>query len=119
METYLLTCTERGGKKCPELEGGPTTPRKTYYTDLSDSEWARIEPHLPVPNAPGRPRLYPLCKVLNALSSTLSVVAVPGGFCLTTSRPGRDRPSLLQDLAARRCLGAAKYGAAPAFAGVR
>jgi transposase len=26
--------------------------RKTYHTDLSDSEWARIEPHLPVPKAP-------------------------------------------------------------------
>ncbi len=28
--------------------------RKTYHTDLSDSEWAPIEPHLPAPKAPGR-----------------------------------------------------------------
>ena len=41
--------------------------RKTYQTDLSDSEWARIEPHLPVPKAPGRPRLHPLREILNAI----------------------------------------------------
>ncbi len=41
--------------------------RKTYQTDLSDSEWARIEPHLPVPQAPGRPRVHPLREILNAI----------------------------------------------------
>src|SRR5829696_3582786 len=42
-------------------------------------------------------------------------------MCLAAFAPRlptlEDRPSLLQDLAARRCLGAAKYGAAPALAG--
>ena len=41
--------------------------RKTYYTDLSDSEWVRIEPHLPVPKASGRPRAHPLREILNAI----------------------------------------------------
>jgi hypothetical protein len=37
---------------------------KTYQTDLSDSEWARIEPHLPVPKAVGRPWLHPPREIL-------------------------------------------------------
>ena len=41
--------------------------RKTYHTDLSDSEWARIEPQLPVPKAPGRPRIHPPREILNAI----------------------------------------------------
>ena len=41
--------------------------RKTYQTDLSDSEWARIEPYLPVPKAPGRPRVHHLREILNAI----------------------------------------------------
>jgi transposase len=41
--------------------------RKAYHTDLSDSEWARIEPYLPVPKAPGRPRVHPLREILNAI----------------------------------------------------
>jgi putative transposase len=40
---------------------------KTYYTDLSDTEWERIEPHLPVPKSVGRPRLHPLREILNAI----------------------------------------------------
>jgi putative transposase len=41
--------------------------KKTYHTDLSDSEWARIEPHLPIPTASGRPRVHPLREILNAI----------------------------------------------------
>jgi len=41
--------------------------RKTYSTDLSDEEWAYIEPHLPVPGAPGRPRLHSLREIINAI----------------------------------------------------
>jgi transposase len=41
--------------------------RKTYHTDLSDSEWARIEPYLPVPKAPGRPRIHSPREILNAI----------------------------------------------------
>jgi putative transposase len=39
----------------------------TYPTDLSDAEWTYLEPHLPAPKATGRPRLYPLREILNAI----------------------------------------------------
>jgi putative transposase len=41
--------------------------RKTYRTDLSDAEWAYIEPHIPTPKAPGRPRVHPLREILDAI----------------------------------------------------
>jgi putative transposase len=42
--------------------------RKRYPTDLSDAEWAYyIEPHLPPPQAPGRPRVHSLREILNAI----------------------------------------------------
>ena len=41
--------------------------RRAYQTDLSDAEWALIEPHLPVPRAQGRPRVHPLREILNAI----------------------------------------------------
>jgi putative transposase len=41
--------------------------RKPYSTDLSDAEWACLEPHLLAPKANGRPRLYPLREILNAI----------------------------------------------------
>jgi putative transposase len=41
--------------------------RKTYQTDLSDAEWSCLEPHLPAPKATGRPRVYPLPEILNAV----------------------------------------------------
>jgi putative transposase len=40
---------------------------KTYPTDLSDAEWECIEPHLPIPNADGRPRIHPLREILDAI----------------------------------------------------
>jgi putative transposase len=41
--------------------------RKAYQTDLSDAEWSCLESHLPVPKANGRPRIYPLHEILNAI----------------------------------------------------
>jgi putative transposase len=41
--------------------------RKPYSTDLSDAEWECIEPHLPTPRAPGRPRVHTLREILNAI----------------------------------------------------
>jgi transposase len=38
-----------------------------YETDLTDAEWARIEPHMPKPRIRGRPREWPLREVLNAI----------------------------------------------------
>ncbi|MGB3635662.1 MAG: IS5 family transposase [Rubrobacteraceae bacterium] len=41
--------------------------RRAYQTDLSDAEWAYIEPHLPAPQIDGRPRVHPLREILNAI----------------------------------------------------
>jgi putative transposase len=41
--------------------------RRAYQTDLSDAEWSYIEPHIPAPKAPGRPRLHPLREILDAI----------------------------------------------------
>jgi putative transposase len=41
--------------------------RKTYSTDLSDAEWSYIEPHLPTPKVPGRPRVRSLREILDAV----------------------------------------------------
>jgi transposase len=41
--------------------------RKAYQTDLSDAEWSCLEGHLPVPKDNGRPRLYPLREILDAI----------------------------------------------------
>ncbi len=42
--------------------------RRAYQSDLSDAEWALIEPHLPVvPKAPGRPKLHSLREILDAV----------------------------------------------------
>src|SRR5215213_7480387 len=41
--------------------------RRTYLTDLSDAEWICLEPHLPTPKATGRPRVYPLRVIINAI----------------------------------------------------
>ena len=41
--------------------------RKPYPTDLSDAEWACLEPHLPAPKATGRPRIHSLRDILNAI----------------------------------------------------
>jgi hypothetical protein len=41
--------------------------RRPYPTDLSDAEWLFIEPYLPTPKAPGRPRVHSLREILNAI----------------------------------------------------
>ena len=41
--------------------------RKAYQTDLSDVEWSCLESHLPAPKATGRPRIYPLREILDAI----------------------------------------------------
>ena len=41
--------------------------RKTYPTDLSDTEWTRLQSYLPTPKAQGRPRTHSLRDVLDAI----------------------------------------------------
>jgi putative transposase len=62
--------------------------RRAYQTDLSDDEWACIEPHLPSLKTTGRPRVYPLREILDAVFYVLR------GGCAwrllpTTSRHGK------------------------------
>jgi putative transposase len=41
--------------------------RRRYPTDLSDAEWRCIEPYITSPNRRGRPRIYSLRRVLDAI----------------------------------------------------
>jgi len=41
--------------------------RRAYQTDLSDAEWSYIEPHLPTPKDPGRPRVHTLREIVDAI----------------------------------------------------
>ena len=41
--------------------------RRRYPTDLSDAEWMCIEPYITSPNRRGRPRIYSLRRVLDAI----------------------------------------------------
>ncbi len=41
--------------------------RRRYPTDLTDAEWECIEPHVASPNKRGRPKIYSLRHVLNAI----------------------------------------------------
>jgi putative transposase len=41
--------------------------RRAYQTDLSDEEWEVLKPYLPIPQAPGRPRVHPLREILDAV----------------------------------------------------
>ena len=47
-------------------------PRKPYPSDLSDAQWALLEPLLPPPVSAGAPRTTPLREVLNAIFYLLS-----------------------------------------------
>jgi putative transposase len=41
--------------------------RKAYQSDLSDTEWTFLEPHLPAPNDIGRPKTHSVREILNAI----------------------------------------------------
>lgn len=43
------------------------TNRKTYPTDIQDSEWAAIEPEMPKASKRGRPRKHSLREILSAI----------------------------------------------------
>ena len=54
--------------------------RKTYQSDLSDAEWSCLEPHLPAPEANGRPRLHSPRKILYVLKSGCAWRLLPHDF---------------------------------------
>ena len=41
--------------------------RKPYPSDLSDAEWAILEPHIPLAKSGGRPRTVNMREVVNAI----------------------------------------------------
>ena len=41
--------------------------RRAYQTDLSDAQWAFIQPHLPIPKPGGRPRVHGFREILDAV----------------------------------------------------
>ena len=47
------------------------SPRKSYTTDLTDEQWARIEPLLPLRKATGRPPKYSKRELFNAILYSL------------------------------------------------
>src|SRR5829696_6985223 len=38
-----------------------------YASDVSDEEWALLEPHLPAPCLTGRPRAWPMREIVKAI----------------------------------------------------
>jgi transposase len=44
-----------------------STHRRGYPSDLTDAQWALIEPMLPEPNTDGRPEKHPRREVVNAI----------------------------------------------------
>jgi len=64
----------------------PGMMRRAYQSDLSDAEWALIEPHIPAPRTGGRPRLRPLREILDA------VFYVVRGGCTWRLLPHDDFP---------------------------
>jgi hypothetical protein len=60
----------------------PTTRRQhsrdhlRYETDLTDAEWALIEPLMPAPKPLGRPWAWPLREIMNAIFFSIRPVEV-------------------------------------------
>jgi putative transposase len=50
-----------------QLPVGCSTRRKPYSTDLSDAQWNRLQPYLPIPKPQGRPRTHSLRDVIDAI----------------------------------------------------
>ena len=69
----------------------PTTRRQhsrdhlRYETDLTDAEWALVEPLMPKPKERGRPWTWPLREILNAIFYVLRG-GVEGHARLTKAR---------------------------------
>ena len=87
--TQLPRETVRKGVLRQWLGTLPSMRRRAYQTDLSDAEWSHMEPLIPAPKAPGRPRVHTLRVRSLTPSSTSSKVAVPGAYCRTTSLLGK------------------------------
>ena len=79
--------------------------QRRYPSDLTDEQWALIEPLLPAPRTGGRPEKHPrrsivdgilyvlrtgcACRYLPVPAGTCRYLPVPAGTCRLTSRRGR------------------------------
>jgi transposase len=52
-----------------EVSPMPTTPRNPYLTDLTDEQWAILQPLIPLAKPRGRPREVDMRKVINTILS--------------------------------------------------
>jgi|SRR5829696_657710 hypothetical protein len=66
----------------------PRAPRP-YPSDLTDEQWALLEPLLESSDRHGKPTKWPSRHVADAVSSTCCVPVALGGCCLVSIRPGR------------------------------
>src|ERR671932_149123 len=72
----------------------PSMRRRAYQTDLSDAEWSHMEPLIPAPKAPGRPRVHTPREILNAIF--FYIVRSGCAWRLLTSRlSSLSRPSII------------------------
>ncbi|MFC4060214.1 transposase [Planomonospora corallina] len=53
---------------CALLGVGGPDPRRPYPTDLTDAEWALLEPLVPAPKSGGRPVLHARREIVDAIS---------------------------------------------------
>ena len=77
--------------------------RKAYPTDLSDKEWALLEPFLPPPKHTGRKRKYELREIANAIFAIF--------YLLRTGCPWRMLPSLTTFLPGKQSTSTSENGA--------
>ena len=81
-----------GMSQCQAMASTPR-PVRQYPSDVTDDEWALLEPHLPAPKntgpAGGRPSSAPLRVIVNTLSCTCCERDARGVSRRLTSRPGR------------------------------
>ena len=87
-----------------------------YASDMTDTEWALIEPHMPAPKGLGRPRIVPLRGVVDALLYILRT-ACPWRLLPRDFPKPLDRAALFLHVAEGRSVGAGQFPAGPAFSG--
>src|SRR3954453_6424118 len=80
----LVRCTSLLSAKEPSVKS-----RRSYPTDLSDEEWAILQPLVPEAKPGGRPRAHHTRELLDAIFSMSSGEDAPGGFFPTTFHLGK------------------------------
>lgn len=64
--------------------------RRRYPSDLTDAQWAQLEPVVPLPRLGGRPPRHARRELIDAMLYVLrNGVALAGGPCRTSTPPGK------------------------------